>query len=202
MPVCTNLEYHANHLELLRHFHHLPLDLLCVSSGQWNVIRGNWQLVAMGPIIIASAQSLTNLVLKVQCSEQLLAYMLSLLPVLYSLRLGLACPQALSEVFFWAFTATRANEDSSCEMVGPPGQVIEPLCGDLEELHLSYKRWIRCTEKRALIPVFSDIVLSWGKDFSLDLSFDGPKLSWTVQVPVGRLHGDPDDQEFIVGISS
>jgi hypothetical protein len=36
----------------------------------------------MCPMIVASAQSLTRLDLEVRCSEQLLAYMLSLLPAL------------------------------------------------------------------------------------------------------------------------
>jgi len=100
MPACTSLEYDSNDLDPLRYFHHLPLDVLRVTSGQWNVSRGNYQLVAMCPKVVASAQSLTWLHLYVQCSEQLLAYMLSLVPALEQLILGLASPHALSEAFF------------------------------------------------------------------------------------------------------
>ena len=202
MPACTFLEYAANDLDPLRHFHHPPLGVLKVTSGQWNVKRGNLQLVAMGPIIIASAQNLTYLHLQVQCSERLLVYMLGLLPALYWLSLGLASPNALSEVFFRAFTATSANGDSPREMVKVPGQVIDPLCGELRELDLHYKRWLRGPEKRALIPVFSDIVSSRGKALSLSLSFDGPVREWLVGMARRRLHRAQDYGEFIIGISS
>ena len=112
MPACTSLEYDANDLGPLRHFHHPPLVWLGVRSGQWNVRRGNPQLVAMCPIIVASAQSLTALYLEVQCSEQLLLHALSLVPALNYLVLRLSRPHALSATFFRAFVATASNADS------------------------------------------------------------------------------------------
>jgi len=202
IPACTDLGYNANDLDTLRHFHHPPLARLNAMSGQWNVRRGDLQLVAMGPIITASAQTLTHLDLRVQCSERLLGYMLRLLPALYWLTLGLSSPNALSEAFFRAFAATRVDGDSPYGTVGPPGQVIDPLCEELETLQLLYRRWLRGSEKRALIPVFSDIVSSRGEDFSLRLSFDGLAELWDVEPLVGRLHGGSDYEDFIIGISS
>jgi len=43
MLACTELEYDSNDLNPLRHFHHPPLHMLRVRSGQWNVRRGNPQ---------------------------------------------------------------------------------------------------------------------------------------------------------------
>ena len=109
MPACKFLEYDSNDLGPLRHFHHPPLVWLGVRCGQWNVRRGNPQFVAMCPIIVSSAQSLTKLVLQVQCSGQLLLLALSLVPALEELILRLSSPHALSATFFRAFVATTSH---------------------------------------------------------------------------------------------
>jgi len=185
MPACTSLKYDSNDLGPLRYFHHLPLDELSVTSGQWNVSRGNYQLVAVCPIVVTSAQSLTTLCIYVRCSEQLLAYMLSLVPALDKLTLGLASPHALSEAFFQAFIDTRSDDNSPYEMVAP-------LCAKLGKLTLHYKRWLRGPERKELIQVFSEIVLSRNsKDRFLALQFDMHWHYWYISAPVGTLkeHG-------------
>jgi hypothetical protein len=61
-------------------------------------------------------------------------------------------------------------------MIGPSSQTIIPLCRELKKLHLHYKRWLRGSERKALIPAFGDIVASHQPEeqsgFSLYLSFD------------------------------
>jgi hypothetical protein len=109
---CISLTYDSNHLDPLRHFHHLPLANLKVTSGQWNTRRGDPQFVAMCPIVFTSAQSLSRLDLEVQCSEQLLVLALGLLPDLGELILRLVSPHALSATFFQAFVDTRSNPNS------------------------------------------------------------------------------------------
>jgi len=177
MLACTKLVYDSNDLDPLRHFHHPPLAVLTVRSGQWNVRRGNPQFVAVCPMVFASAQSLSELDLEVQCSEQLLDLALRQLPALGWLCLRLASPHALSETFFQEFVGTRSNAGSPCEMAALPRP---PLCANLTELDVHYRRWLRGAERKGLIPVFSDIVSSRysEEDFNLYLFFDG---LWRVQ---------------------
>jgi len=182
MLACTQLLYDSNDLDPLRHFHHPPLTVLQVRSGQWNVRRGNPQFVAICPTVFASAQSLSTLDLEVQCSEQLLVLALRLLPDLERLRLRLASPHALSETFFQGFVATRSNSGSPCEMASLP---TLPLCAELFELEVHYRRWLRGAERKELIPVFSDIVSSREPEgCTLDLQFSWHQQHWFVQGPV------------------
>lgn len=85
MPACTILDYDSDDLHALGYFRHLPLAKLTVTSGQWNVRREISQLVAMCPIVVASAQGLTCLRNQVRCNEELLAYILGLFPALQDL---------------------------------------------------------------------------------------------------------------------
>jgi hypothetical protein len=201
MPDCTTLIYDSNRLDPLRHFHHLPLGRLEVISGQWNTRRGNPQFVAMCPIAFASAQSLSRLYLQVQCSEQLLVLALCLLPGLDELVLRLVSPHALSATFFQAFVDTRSNPNSPCEMAAIPRI---PLCAKLTLLEVDYKRWLRGPERKALIPVFSDIVSSrWSDNFIFPLSFDLLKQYWHVERPVESTRDLTDrDGVSVIGISS
>jgi hypothetical protein len=201
MPACAYLKYTSNDLDPLRYFHHLPLETLDVTSGQWNARRGNRQLVAMCPIVLASAQSLIGLRLHVQCNEQLLAYMLSLMPALRFLNLVLAGPHTLSVAFFQAIAATTSSADNPCGMVALPSL---SLCEEVRELNLHYKRWLRGPERTALIPVFSDLVSShWlGERFLLSIFFGECESQWKIRKPVETLRAVQDYEGIMIGISS
>jgi hypothetical protein len=200
MPDCTYLTYDSNALDPLRHFHHPPLAWLEVTSGQWNVRRGNLQFVTMCPIIFASAQSLSTLKLQVQCSEQPLVLALRLLLALEHLELGLASPHALSATFFQEFVATNSNADSPCEMAAMPRL---PLCAKLRLLKVRYKRWLRGPERKALISVFSDIVSSRPEEerCCVILGFE-PRQFWLVGEPVNRILEATYAWASVIGISS
>jgi len=141
MPSCISLEYDSNNLRPFACFHPLPLASLIVKCGQWSVWRGNPQLMALFPMF--TAQSLTLLHLRAQCSEWLLIKILKLVPALEELLLGLASPHALSEAFFLGFVSTDSIADSRREIVGPPGQTRSRLCPSLRTLRLHFKRWLR-----------------------------------------------------------
>ena len=200
MPACMSLHYDSNDLDPLRYFHDLPLAELTVTNGQWNVTRGNLQLIAICYAVIPSAQDLIWLDLEVRCSEQLLVYMLSLLPALRALRLRLASPRALSETFFRAFIVTKPSTDSPCKMGGLPSL---PLCLELVELQVNYKRWLRCPERAALPLVFGDIVSSRRSEaaFELHLKFDW--IGWYVERHVENIHAEvPGYGQLLLGIPS
>jgi len=199
MPSCISLTYDSNDLDPLRHFHHPPLTELEVTSGQWNVRRGNLQFVAMCPTVFSSAQSLSELDLGVQCSERLLVLALRLLPALEALCLRLASPHALSETFFQGFVAAKSNAGSPCEIPSLPRQ---PLGANLIELEVHYRRWLRGPERKGLIPVFSDIVSS-RQGCTLSLGIGGPAQYWFIQGPVGSTCDVADDNDIsTIGISS
>ena len=201
MPACTSLTYESNDLAPLRCFHDLPLTVLAVIGRQWNVRRGNLQLIPKCHLIIPCAQSLTTLDFQVRCSEQLLVYMLSLLPALRVLKLRLASPRALNEAFFQEFAATKFNADSPCEMGELPSL---PLCLKLVELNVKYKRWLRGPERIGLLLVFSDIVSSCRSEGRLRvrLTFGGPAQVWDIQRHVESIREVADDVSFVTGISS
>jgi len=202
MLACTDLVYDSNDLDPLRHFHHPPLAALTVSSGQWNVRRGNPQFVAICPTVFASAQTLSVLDLDVQCSEQLLVLALRHLSALHVLWLGLASPHALSETFFQGFVAARSNAGGPCEIAALPRL---PLCAKLTTLHVHYRRWLRGPEKKGLIPVFSDIVSSRSSEqvFDLLLTFDELIQCWGVQELVESTRDVADDENIsVIGVSS
>jgi len=200
MLACKYLTYDSNYLDPLRHFHHSPLTWLTVRNGQWNVRRGNPQFVAICPTVFASAQSLSKLDLEVQCSERLLVLALRLLPALDRLWLRLASPHALSEAFFQGFIDTRSNAGSPCEKLALPRL---PLCAELTELLLHYRRWLRGPERKRLIPVFSDIVSSRKDYFGLVLWVGETLEDWEVQQPVGSTCNVADDEYVsVIGISS
>jgi hypothetical protein len=206
MPSCSALTYTSNDLSPLRHFHFPSLESMRVKSGQWSVWRGNLQLVAVHHIVAASAQNLIVLDLDVQCSEQLLVCILRLVPTLRRLRLGLACPHALSEAFFQAFMLERPNSVGDSEVVGLPRKVIAPLCPSLYDLHLHYKRWLRGRDKSSLLLAFDDIVESRGYyKIQIQLSFEEAPMGqmWDIGYPS---YGDMGDAlVFIIdfcGISS
>jgi len=160
MPSCSRFLYHSNDLHPLAQVHLPQLERLDIKSGQWNVWRGNPQLVAICPVVAAGAKSLTVLHLDIECSEQLLLYMLSLIPALECLKLGVARPDALSKSFFQAFIIREPDADGASGMVGLPSQAVAPLCPSLRSLDLHYRRWLRCPDKRALIIAFGDIMKS------------------------------------------
>ena len=201
MPACTSLRYTSNDLSPLRYSYHLPLAKLRVTSGQYYIRRGNRQLMAICPLVVASAEGLTKLHLYVRCSEQLLTCMLRLVPALEVLEIGLDSPHALSETFFQAFIIIRPDADRPCEMVAPLSQ---PLCVKLTSLHLHYKRWLRGPERKALIPVFSDIRASRLRKKSCEvfLSFDDLLDFWNVWRPLERIDDLLFDETHIIGISS
>jgi len=139
MPSCYSLTYNSNDLHPLTHFYLPPLSRLDVKSGQWNTWRGNHQLAALNiPYSYSGAQRLTDLQLDVTCSEQLLIYMLRLVPAFQLLSLGLASPNALSIAFFQAFIVREPNVDNSSNMVRPPSQTTAPSCPSLRPLWLRY----------------------------------------------------------------
>ena len=198
MPTCTSLTYQSNNLDPLRNFHDLPLAGLTVTSGQWNITRGNLELMIITHMVVPSAQSLTMLDLQVRCSEQLLTCMLSLLPALDTLYLRLASPRALSETFFQAFVATESDADSPCETGGQPSLQV---CSKLSQLEVNYKRWLRGPERMTLLLVFGDIVSS-RHVFQLCLRLDDLAQAWFVERHVESIDEIADDELSTVGISS
>jgi len=204
MPSCIYFRYHSNDLHPLAQFHLPSLRELDVKCGQWNVWRGNPHLAALCPVVAAGAIRLVDLRLDIECSEQLLVYMLSLVPRLEWLQLGLARPNALSTTFFQAFIVREPNADGASDMVGPPNQTITPLCPSLKSLQLHYKRWLRGPDKKALIVVLGGIVQSRQPEeessFSLTLSFETFGTIWTIDKPV-RESQELEPKDIILGIS-
>ena len=202
MPACTSLAYDSNDLDPLRYFHALPpLAELTATSGEWSVARGNLQLMTVCHVIAPHTQSLTRLDLHVRCSGQLLIHMLSLLPTLEVLHLRLSSPCALNETFFRAFIAAKSIADSPCRMSGAPSL---PLCLNLMELDVRYKRWLRGPERTALLVVFGDIASSRRsvEDFQLRLSFDDYKQAWRVSRHVESIREVAYYGLVVLGISS
>jgi len=192
MPSCSYFTYYSNSLHPLTQFHLPSLRTLDVKCGQWNVWRGNPQLAALCPLVAAEAKSLTSLTLDIECSEQLLVYMLSLVPALQYLLLRLARPNGLSTTFFQAFMVRERNDDSASGMVGSPSQAIAPLCPSLISLRLHYRRWLRGPDNKALIVALAGIVASRVNPIlNLELSFDGPLDSrfgarWSIHEPARK----------------
>ena len=201
MPDCTNLEYDSNDLDSLSYFCDLPLAELTAKSGQWNVARGNLQLMAIWRMIIPRAYHLTKLDLQVRCSGQLLIHMLSLLLALEVLHLRLASPCALNKTLFRAFIATKSNADRRCGIRGLPSL---PLCLKLVELKVNYERWLRGPERTALLQIFGDIVSSREskKEFELCLILNGLAQRWVVYSHVESIHEAADNEVSVIGISS
>ena len=191
MPSCEFLQYNSNDLSPLQAFRCAPLAELQVTCGQWNVRRANPQLVALCPILATSAQQLIILDLEVRCSDNVLVYVLSLVPVLCSLSLRLASPNTLSEAFFRAFVVTNESPCAS--------QAITPK---LAKLVIHYRRWLRGPERKALIPVFGDIVSSHlpESDFCLWIHFDELNAYWLVERPVDSIHQHSPFSVSTVGV--
>jgi len=205
MPSCFYFRYHSNDLHPLAQFHLPSLRVLDVKCGQWNVWRGNPHLAALCPVVAARAKSLTELRLDVECSEQLLLHMLSLIPALTVLWLGLARPNALSTTFFQAFIVGEPNADGASDMVGPPGQATAPLCPLLQSFDLQYRRWLRGPDKKALIIAFGNIMASRNlkeshRSFKLLLTVD-QALYWSIDKPV-RKSQDLGRSTLMLGISA
>jgi hypothetical protein len=206
MPSCSNFIYHSNNLHPLTQFHLPALGGLEVKSGQWNNWRGNPQLATLCPVVAARAQSLTYLKLSVDCSEQLLLYMLSLVPALQELGLELARPNALSVTFFHGLIVREPNAGGPSKMVVPPSRTIASLCPLLESLRLHYRKWLRGPDKKALVLAFGDVVASRQPEtessFSLELSFDGEFKDpiWTIGKPGKKYHALVPS--IIIGIST
>ena len=201
MPACISLRYGSNDLDPLRSFQDLPLTALSVTSGQWNVRRGNLQLIPICHMALPRAQSLTKLDLQVRCSEQLLVYMLSLLPALEILDLRLANPHALNEASFQAFVITKSNADSPWKMGALPSL---PLCLKLVHLNVTYKRWLRGPERMVPLLVFGDIVSSRQSEDRVGLSLNVEDFAqkWYFLKHVESIRGFPDHEAFVTGISS
>ena len=194
MPFCQSLQYSSNDLSPLRSFHHGLLSDLRVTCGQWNVRRGNLQLVLMCPFVAASAQQLTMLSLEVRCSGNLLLRVLTLVPALTLLYLKLTSPNALSKAFFQALVVTNADAESPYA-----SQAITPK---LRMLDMYYRRWLRGSERKALIPVFGDIVSSRFPESNFDLliNFDKPEAYWLVERPIDSIHQHSPFRASTVGI--
>ena len=207
MPSCSFLLYQSNDLQSLTQFHLPSLDTLDVKSAQCNVWRGNPQLASIYPLLAARPQCLTLLRLDVQCSEQLLVYILKLAPTLEELWLGLAHPNALSKRFFQEFIVREPNADDISAMVGPPTQTIVTLCPSLRLLHLHYRRWMRGPDKNSLVVTFSDIVgsrqLETESSFSLNLTVDEAleQSHWTIGQPARKIH-NLEGVDLILGITT
>ena len=207
MPSCFDFTYHSNNLQPLTRFHLPSLRTLDVKSGQWNVWRGNPQLAALCPLVAAGAKSLTSLTLDVECSEQLLVYMLSLIPGLQNLLLRLARPNGLCTTFFQAFIVREPNDDGTSDTVGSPSQAFTPLCPSLHSLRLHYRRWLRGPDNKALIVTLAGIVASRVNPIlDLELSFDGPLDSrfgahWSIHEPV-RKPQNLERSDLILGIAT
>jgi hypothetical protein len=198
MPSCSVLKYDSNNLRTLEHFNHPPLARLELKCGQWRTWRGNLQLATLHRIF--AAQSLTCLHLEIKCSGWLLTCMLGLVPALEELWMVLSSPHALSSAFFLAFAAGGRNASA-----GPPIQTIAPLCRQLIKLRLHYKRWLRGTERHALIPAFGAIVASHPpeeQNFSLQVSFGkGLELhEWVIHEPVERFEVKPQRNRTFIGV--
>jgi hypothetical protein len=190
---CSYLLYHSNDLHPLSQFHLPSLSELNVKCGQWNVWRGNPHLAALCPVVSAGASNLRELCLDVTCSEQLLVYMLSLVPTLKSLHLKLAHPNALKPTFFKAFLVREPNANGAYDMVWPPGRAVAPLCPSLVSLHLQYRRWLRGPDKKEPLVAFSDIMASQNLEtydlFKLTLKFDESEkwmANWSIHTPVRK----------------
>ncbi len=203
MPSCSILKYDSNNLGTLEHFHIPPLARLEVKCGQWRIWSGNLQLAALHPIF--ASQSLTCLHLQIKCSEKLLVHMLRFVPALEELWMGLSSPHALSSSFFLAFAAGGCNATAK---IGTSSRTIPPLCRELKRLHLHYKRWLRGSERKALIPAFGEIVASHQRlkqtGFSLCLSFDEESNHqvWKVYGPVKRFNIQFGQSDIFIGFSS
>ena len=199
MPSCSVLRYDSNNLSALEHFHISTLKNLEVKCGQWRTWSGNLQLIRLHPII--AVQSLTCLHLEIKCSEQLLVYMLRLVPDLEELWMGLSSPHALSTDFFLALATSehQAHAGSSC-------QTVLPLSRKLRTLHLHYKRWLRGPEMNALIPAFSAVVASHPPEdrFNFHLSLDEGSKSpeWYIREPAERFGIDQGDWKITIGVPS
>ena len=132
------------------------------------------QLAALCPVF---TKNLWSLRLDIECSEQLLVCMLSLVPALECLEL--ARPNALSTTFFQAFVVREPNVDCASDMAGPSSQAIAPLCPSMGSLNLHYRKWLRRRDKRALIKAFGDIVASRNPErratFTLSLQLHAPE---------------------------
>jgi len=193
MPSCSILEYDSNNLGALEHFHCPRLGELEIKCAQCRKWRGDLQLAALHPIF--AAQSLTRLQLEIKCSGRLLKYVLGLAPALEELWMGLSSPHALSSAFFLAFAAGGCNT------------TVGPLCKQLRELHLHYKRWSRGAERNGLIPAFGAIMASYAPEkhvFSFQLSFgEGSELQkWIVHKPNKRFDVDLGIGRTFIGVSS
>ena len=207
MPSCSFFLYDSNDLRPLTHFHLPALGALDVKNAQWSVRRGNPQLASLRPIVDVKPQTLTVLRLDIKCKDRSLDYLLEFASALEELWLGLAHPSALRTTFFQKFIVRELHIDGVSGMVRPSGQTTTPLCPSLKLLHLHYKRWMRCPDKKALVVALGDIVgsrqLETESSFSLRLSFDeAPEESyWTIGKPVRKIqnleHGD-----LILGVST
>ena len=187
-----------------------------MKCSQWNVWRGNPQLAALCLVFAAGAKNLVFLDLAVECSERLLAYMLSLVPALELLSLKLSRPDSLSTTFFQAFIVREPNAGRAFDMVGPPSQAIAPLCPSISSLNLHYRRWLRGRDNRALIAVFDDIVASRNPErshrFEVRLYIDAPDSvgfpldpTWVINEPDSKSQLAWDDEPnfgIVLGIST
>jgi len=204
MPLCSSLKYNSNGLGHLGRFSLPSLARLNVKCGQWSTSRGTLQVAALHPMLLTT-HSITCIYLQVECSEQLLAYILRLVPNLEKLWLGLARPCALSKAFFQEFV----GGPSSRPMTGSPNRTVAPLlCRKLKMLYLHYKRWFRGSEMRGPISALGNIVgprqLEERSRFSLRLSSDDwPKGQvWKVHEPVKRFDLNLNGGEFYIGFPS
>jgi hypothetical protein len=120
--------------------------------------------------------------------------MLKLVPTLEYLELGLTSPHTLSEKFFKQFLATEPRGRGPHQITALPW---------LRGLIVCYKRWLRGSERKTLIPVFGEIVESHQeRQFRLQLYFPDPDgCWWYVEGPVERFGENEANHEVVIGIS-
>ena len=152
LPACTSFTYKGRKPYLLS-FVDLPqLTSLVVGNSVWSPRRGSQELMA--PPIAGFARQLTRLKtlhLDSPCRSATIIVILSLLPALEELTLGIARPNTLGRKFF---AALLASESESSDGTGWSVR----LCPNLRTLGLRYTRWIRGSETDQVTAILSNIV--------------------------------------------
>ena len=108
----------------------------------------------MAPPIAGFARQLTRLKtlhLDSPCRSATIIVILSLLPALEELTLGIARPNALGRKFFGALLASESGSSDGA------GWSVR-LCPNLRTLGLRYTRWIRGSETDQVTAILSNIV--------------------------------------------
>ena len=152
LPVCTNFTYKGRKPYLLSYANLPQLTSLEVGNSVWNSRRGSEELMA--PPIGSFARQWTELKtlhLDTPCHSETIIVILSLLPALEELNLGISRPNALGRKFFAALLAGKSESSD-----GTSWSVF--LCPNLRTLGLRYRRWIRESETDRITSILPGIV--------------------------------------------